>query len=286
MTAPPSPLHRLHIHVAGPWPFITFRSYTLAGRHFIWRARDHRKGLERWARGLEHLPVPLWQTRGYNWLTGLAFAIGALLFMAGALLSLVPPHALPVPSRDVGRLFFLGSLPFTFAAYLQLFQAANASVFSVKPQDAPHQRVMVIGWQLHSAGWLSTFAQFLGTLAFNLNTWNALHTANTWRAQDIWVWTPDMVGSLLFLISGYLAYLEVSGGYWSWKPAALSWQIVSVNLMGCIAFMTGAVLSFSPERPEASWIGVVGNTHLFAGSLCFFVGALLTMREARTAASA
>lgn len=284
MTAPPEPHHRLRIHLGGPWPFITVGTYTLAGRRFIWHSRQHRKGLD-WRAWAAHAPAAFWQTRTYNWLVGASFALGALLFVAGSLLSLPPASHWPAGAAAANMVFFLGSVPFTFAAYLQLFQAANARPFSVDPDAAPRAPIRLIGWHVHNAGWLSSFSQFTGTLAFNMNTWDAMHTASAWLAQDQWVWAPDMIGSALFLISGYLAFLEISRGYWSWRPRDIAWQIVAINLIGCVAFMTAAVLSFTPRRPEAAWIIDLGNIHLLIGSACFFIGAVLTIREGTAAAT-
>lgn len=273
------------MHIAGPWPFITFRSYVFAGRHIIWRARQHRKGLERAARALETAPVPFWQTQGYNWYTGGFFAVGSLLFMLGSVLSLVPASA-NVPDTLINIVFFMGSIPFTVAGYLQHFQAANATTFSVDPASTSTPRpIALIGWHPHSPGWLSTFTQFLGTVAFNFNTFDAMRAGSVWYVQDLAVWLPDMVGSMLFLVSGYLAFIEASRGYWSWRPRQLDWQIVFVNLLGCIAFMIAAVLAYVPRGPQTWWIADVSTVNLLLGALGFFIGAALMMRESASAAA-
>ncbi|MDQ0504569.1 hypothetical protein [Xanthobacter agilis] len=163
-----------HVHLAGPWPLITFRSYVLAGRHIIWRARQHRKGLDRRARALEAVPTPFWQIRAYNWSMGLIFAIGSFLFMLGSALALIPAGAWSPPEQVVNLVFFAGSLPFTCAGYMQHFQAANAGGFAIDPACAPRHRIAFIGWHPRSIGWLSTFTQFLGTIAFNINTFDTL----------------------------------------------------------------------------------------------------------------
>ncbi len=76
-------------HHTGPWPFVTLRRYRRHGRLFVWRARQHRKGLEHEARGFDPSRAPFWQTRRYNWITGAVFALGAFLFMAGCFLTLL-----------------------------------------------------------------------------------------------------------------------------------------------------------------------------------------------------
>ena len=50
----------------------------------------------------------------------------------------------------------------------------------------------------------------LGTLAFNVTTFRALSTALDEPSYDRLVWRPDAVGSICFLVSGYLAYVQVS----------------------------------------------------------------------------
>lgn len=262
------------MHVAGPAPFVTFRAFLHRGRRVIWRARQHRKGLSA-------LPgagaAPFWQTPAWNWWTGAIFAVGSLLFMLGATLSIVPN---PLAAWQVGAVFFAGSIPFTTAGFMQNFQAANAGAFSLDPPatTAP-RRVRLIGWKPGELGWLSTVTQFAGTVAFNFNTFDAIDPPPAWYVQDLTIWVPGMIGSVLFLVSGYLAFMETSHGWWSWRPRDLDWRIVSVNLLGCVFFMTAGVLAYVPRGPEPGWIAVAANAHLWLGALCFLIGAVLMMVE-------
>ncbi|MEO4044827.1 hypothetical protein AAFN47_24765 [Hoeflea sp. CAU 1731] len=275
------------MHSEGPWPFITLRKYYHHGRLILWRARQHRKGLVPAERGLEVDRIPFWQTRRYNWITGLFFSIGSLLFMLGAMFSLMPRDWVATPSAfAIGVTFFLGSIPFTTAGYLQHFQAANASEFRTNfAQDKPNQRVSFVGWHPASPGWLSTFTQFIGTIAFNINTFNAIRPATGWYSQDLTIWLPGMIGSVLFLVSGYLAFIETCHGYWAWRPWQLDWRIVFVDLLGCVFFMVAGVLAYVPKNTEPAWMPAMANTQLWLGGLGFLVGAQLLMRESRQAAA-
>jgi hypothetical protein len=263
----------------GPWPFVTRRSYTLAGRRIVWLARQHRKGLNLAARALDATVPPFWRSRAYNWSIGAIFALGSFLFMLGSMMSLVPAGPWQPPALWINAVFFLGSIPFTMAAYLQHFQAANACDFTGNPARPGQRRLHCVGWHPRSAGWLSTFTQFVGTIAFNANTFNAMVAPDAWLIQDLAIWMPDMVGSALFLVSGYLAFIETGHRYWSWQPRDLSWRIVFVNLVGCVAFMIAAILGYVPSGTEASWIAPMSIVQLLMGACCFFVGAILTMRE-------
>ncbi|MEM6583872.1 MAG: hypothetical protein AAF699_21535, partial [Pseudomonadota bacterium] len=144
--------------------------------------------------------------RHLNWRIALLFAFGASLFIAGGVLSLTPQQALEIgfDSAAVSLVFFCGSIPFTAAAYLQLFQAANATTTAAVSSD---NEIAWFGWRPRELNWLSCALQFLGTLMFNINTFDAMYT---WAgpAQDFAVWVPDVVGSTLFLASALLAYID------------------------------------------------------------------------------
>lgn len=281
MTRPQADLAGPDVQSRGPWPFVTHRSFRRDGRRIVWRARQARKGLEHRLQTLQDAPVPVWRSRRYNWTMGLFFAFGSTLFMLGAGLSLPPLSSLPVPTGAINVVFFAGSIPFTIAAYLQHFQAANAP--DVPPAGARPRRVALIGWRPGNPGWLSSFAQFLGTIQFNFNTFDAIVAPDRWYVEDIVVWTPGMVGSVLFLISGYLAFIETAGSYWSWKPQDLDWRIAAWNLLGCVFFLTASTLAFVPEGPERWWLPALANLHLLLGGFGFLVGSALMMHESRMA---
>ena len=126
--------------------------------------------------------------------------------------------------------------------------------------------------------------QLIGTLFFNVNTFHAMQAGLDANSYDRLVWTPDVVGSACFLISGYLAYTEVCGGYLWTAHRGLEWKIAGVNLLGCIAFGISAIAAF--------WVPSSGSVvHLAAanfftafGGLCFLVGALLLLPESASQA--
>ncbi|MCC0067551.1 MAG: hypothetical protein H6896_11245 [Rhodovulum sp.] len=57
---------------------------------------------------------------------------------------------------------------------------------------------------------------------------------------------------MLFLVSGWLAFIETCHAHWAWRPHSLSWDITAINLLGCIAFMVSAVFGYVP-RPGAAF---------------------------------
>ncbi|MFI4874909.1 MAG: hypothetical protein ACIALR_06215 [Blastopirellula sp. JB062] len=275
------------IEERGAWPFVTLR----IGRRFgeirrVWHARHHRKRLSPpETMTISRLPQlslqALWLPRRLNWWIGIIFAVGAALFALASLASLWPQlaGALALTGDEINAIYFAGSIPFTTAAYLQLFQAANAGEF-----DRPVPlRTRLLAWRPHDPGWLSCLLQFIGTVFFNFNTFDAMRPGLTWVQQDLLIWIPNFVGSLLFLASGYLAFLEFCHAYWAWRPGNLSWWIVAINLLGCIGFMFSAIFAIAlPGQPKAQ--AVTAATALtLQGAICFLLGALLMLPEAAEA---
>lgn len=270
----------------GPWPFTTQCTYQKPDRsHTVWHSRHHRKGLpapeESAAVTTKTLLSCLWMPWQLNWWIGILFAIGSLLFGLASVLSLWSPlaAALSLDSAVINAVFFAGSILFTIAAYLQLFQAANAGEF-LRADARPRQRPMLLGWRPRDIGWLSAGLQFAGTLLFNVNTLDAMLPGLDWLQQDLDIWAPDFVGSMLFLTSGYLAFIETCHAHWAWKPNNISWWVTFINLFGCVAFMIAAVFAFVlPGSPNIEAV-TVSIAFTLLGSVGFFVGSLLALPEA------
>lgn len=200
--------------------------------------------------------------------------------MAGSLLVLAPAmaRALSLQADTINAVFFAGSIPFTTAAYLQLYQAANAREF-LPAGDSEPRRTVLFGWQPHKIGWLSCALQFVGTVLFNVNTFDAMIPGLDWLQQDLEIWIPNVAGSVLFLASGYLAFAETCHAHFAWKPASISWWVTFANLFGCVAFMISAVFAFVPPKPLAFDALTVSVTFTLLGAVGFLFGSLLMLPE-------
>ena len=176
----------------------------------------------------------------HHWLRLLRF--GRLCIQLAALLSAVADH-----STIINTVFFVGSLFFTGAAWLQLLEAINGDVADIDTSSGIHeQRWRWFAWKPHNAGYSASLIQFVGTLLFNINTADAMIAGLTWVEEDILIWTPNIIGSICFLVASYLALMEVSHRFWSFQPRQLSWWIVMLNLLGSVAFMLAALYGFFP----------------------------------------
>jgi hypothetical protein len=275
----------------GPGPFVTHRVQRLpSGLHRVATSRRHRKGLPpHEVASLAEVTRPrptrpaafrhLWAPRRLGWWIAVLFAVGSSLFLLGGLAASWPDAA-PAALRDartLGRTFFVGSLFFTAAAWLQWLEALNADVATAL--DEGPRRWRWLGWRPRNLGYLACAIQLAGTILFNFDTADALVPGLSWRDQDALVWTPDMLGSLCFLAASYLAYAEVSQGAASFAPRSLSWWIAVVNLAGSVAFQASALDAFVGPAPT-SLDALFWSALLTAvGALCFLVGAYLLVPE-------
>jgi hypothetical protein len=270
------------IKAAGAWPFVTHRIYRhLDGALRVWHSRHHRKGLNLPQVGQRYpvasvLARSLWQPQVLNWWIGLVFIIGASGFTLGSLLCLVPvwPKALGLSEIEVNALFFAASIPFTTAAYLQLYQAAN-----VGTAEASATQRKWFGWQPKDAGWLSCALQFVGTVMFNFNTFDALLSNLNREAELLLIWTPNVIGSILFLLSGYMAFIETCHRHWALKPTQISWWVTFINLLGCIAFMISACFAFVPDHAPSFDTVEISVAFTLIGAICFWLGSFLMWPE-------
>jgi hypothetical protein len=275
------------IRSIGPWPFVTKTIYQKPDHsRNIWQSRRHRKGLPLATPNTKivvHrlLTQSLWQPRQLNWWIANFFAIGSILFMLGGVLSLDPSLAKrwSLDVQHINLIFFSGSIPFTTAAYLQLFQAANGQKSPSSGKPSSRRRLRWFGWNPCDVGWLSCALQFPGTLLFNLETLDALLPNIDWLWQDLVIWAPNFLGSLLFLASGYLAFIETCHRYWAWELHDLSWWVTYCNFLGCIGFMVAAVFAvILPQTPVV--IVTIAMVFTFLGAFCFFLGSALMLPEA------
>ena len=138
----------------------------------------------------------------------------------------------------------------------------------------------LFGWRPHDIGWLSCALQFVGTILFNFNTFDAMIPSLTWFQEDLVIWAPNIVGSILFLASGYLAFIETCHAHWAWKPKSISWWVVFTNLLGCVGFMISAIFAiFLPGPPNIEAV-TISILFTLLGAIGFLVGSLLMLPEA------
>ena len=202
------------------------------------------------------------------------------LFALGAL----PAYANAVGTTPDNLTYFIGSIFFTTAAFLQYFEAA-----STNPHlgGRPHRRFrQLFDVQHKRIDWWASLIQFVGTLWFNRTTLSALVVGLGRSSAHHPIWRPDAFGSICFLVSSWFAWAEVCHGRFAWRPGDLSWWITLLNLAGSIAFGASAIASYVRPNGQLVSLGLT-NLGTFVGAICFLVGALLLLPErTRSAATA
>jgi hypothetical protein len=256
----------------GPWPFVTAETFRGPdGRRIDWDSRAHRKH-QRDA----SIESTWWAPSATGWWIGVLFAIGSACFLAGSF----PPYYDLVGEAAADTTFFVGSIFFTSAAFLQFREAARAPDRvgdDVPAGPAPWKAAS--WWNPARIDVWATSVQLAGTIAFNVSTFMATREGFDATQQDHRIWAPDAIGSIFFLVASALAFAEVGHAWVSWRPRSIAWWIGACNLAGSVAFGASAIGAYVVVDTGDLLSEVLANGGTFLGALGFLVGALLLLPE-------
>jgi hypothetical protein len=191
----------------------------------------------------------------------------AVLFMAGSTcfaIGAFTPFQAAAGAVVAGIVFFVGSIFFTAAAYGQFVQSINGDggtnrrLFAIVPRHAE---------------WWAASVQLVGTLWFNVNTFDALRVGSGAHQQNLRVWTPDVLGSVCFLVASFIALRAAS------VRGSTDHRIGVINLAGSVCFMAAAIAAFTLPATDNYLDASLVNGGTFLGALCFFWGARLLLLE-------
>ncbi|MER6348880.1 hypothetical protein ACWC10_26305 [Streptomyces sp. NPDC001595] len=276
-------MSRIEETTEGAGPFTTRLTWRLKdGGVAIWESRPARKrGLltVRAAGEAESRPrradsVSAGRLRRLNTVAAGAFTIGGALFAFGAGVAQFGTRG-----ATGAWIYFVGGLFFNTGGYASLLQAVNAPHHD-RDTGAPTARHW--RWWSYEPGridWLSTFLLFAGTLVFGINLLSSLLQGLSVQQVNRLVWAPDVVGCVLFLVSGHLALVEVCHGRWGVRPRDLGWWIVAVNQLGSVLFMVSALADFTRPATGSVVNADIANWGTLTGALCFCVGGVLQYFE-------
>jgi hypothetical protein len=184
------------------------------------------------------------------------FAIGSAFFA----LATVPGSSATVGAGATNWLCFIGSWFFTTAAWMQLMLSKS------------------------KLEWLSAAIQFAGTILFNISTGAAVW-AHATGVRRHYVWAPDALGSIAFLVSAALGVAAATIAIGLIALGSRDWQAEWINMIGSIAFGVSAVGAFV-RRTGITEDELVANLGTFLGALCFLAAALLVLPRFRKRAPA
>lgn len=263
----------------GPGPFVTTETFRRGdGSEVRWQSRRHRKA-SAGDRAVHAEPQELergvwWRPRRRSWWMALLFVLGSACFTAGGIASQWASTSRPA----IGVTFFVGSILFTAAAYLQYFEAVNAERRIDRPKS--RRRWRPASWEPRRIDWLAALVQLIGTVLFNLSTFAALNHDLSTHQANARVWAPDAFGSIAFLIASELALAEVCHRWICLRCRTLGWRIVALNLLGSIAFGVSAIASLLEPSTGEPVSARIANGGTWLGGICFLIAAVLLMPEA------
>lgn len=186
------------------------------------------------------------------------FAVGSLLFMLGA----VPMYQQAVGDVSANVSFFVGSLFFTAAGFIQLRLSGK------RPPSRATNRPDTYDW------W-SAAIQFIGTLLFNVSTASALIVSVNANSRLAGGWRPDAYGSAAFLVSSALAVVSTTERDRLWDPEARTWRCTWLNMSGSVLFGLSAIGAYVVPATNDLLSLFWANAGTFAGAACFFTAAVL-----------
>jgi hypothetical protein len=210
--------------------------------------------------------------RRLNLVAAGAFTSGGSLFALGAVVAQLGSG----DATTAASIYFAGGLSFTTGGYASLLGAINAPRGVGADGALAGERWRWWSYEPERIDWASTFVLFAGTLAFGVSLLDSFLEGLTTQQVNRLIWSPEVIGCVLFLISGHLAMTEVCHRF---RPCLrrrdLGWAIVAINQVGSILFMISALAAFI--RPEtSSEINVdVANWGTLTGALCFAVGGVM-----------
>jgi hypothetical protein len=204
--------------------------------------------------------------RRLNSTVAIAFFLGGSLFAIGAWVAQVGSGE-AVTSASI---YLVGGAFFSTGGYGSVLQAVN------EPAGAAAGRWRWWSYQPMDLVWLAAFVLFCGTLAFAVSLVFSFMEGLSVRGENRLIWAPDMIGCILFLLSGRLGMVALHARASSWlQPRRLAWWIAVVNQLGSILFVIAGLAAFT--RPAiGSVVNVdVANWGTFGGALCFALGGIL-----------
>jgi hypothetical protein len=221
--------------------------------------------------------LTLGRLRRLNAIAATAFIIGGALFTAGAAVAQLGSG----DATTCASIYFAGGLFFNTGGYVSLLQVINA------PRHEPggQGRLVTRDWRWWSyeparVDWLSALVLFAGTLVFAINLLNSFLKGLSVQQVNRLIWTPDVIGCLLFLISGHLAFVEICHRTWPClRRRSLGWWIVAVNQLGSVLFMISALAAYTRPATGSLVNADIANWTTLTGAFCFSVGGVLQLYE-------
>jgi len=227
--------------------------------------------------GTAPVPVAIAQRlRRVNWVAAGAFTVGGSLFALGAAEAQIGSG----DATTAASIYFAGGLFFSTGGCASLLGAINAPQGVDASGTRSARRWRWWSYEPERIAWLSAFVLFAGTLAFGVSLLHSFLTGLTVYEVNRRIWTPEMIGCVLFLISGHLGFVELCHRRRPClRPRDLGSWIVAINQLGSVLFMVSALAAFTKPATGSEINVAVANWGTLTGALCFAVGGVMQAFE-------
>ena len=268
--------------VGGRGPFVSSVQWRRPdGGTATWDSRNARKRgyIEVLVDGVVHRirtrPATAIRLIRVNAVAGVSFAIGGALFTLGAVLA----QWSTASASTIDLVFLCGGFFFSTGGYASIVQEINSPRSIDADGSLAETRWRWWAYEPMRPGWVSAFVLFVGTLAFAISLVDVFLSSLSTKQQDHLIWAPEMIGCVLFLVSGHVAIEEICHGRFRLMPRSLGWWVVAVNQLGSILFFVSGLAAY--VRPATD---EVINTDLMnwgtaLGALCFSVAGVAQLFE-------
>jgi hypothetical protein len=216
-------------------------------------------------------PVTARRLARINLVAAVSFVLGGSLFAVGALMAQLGDES----ARTIDSVYLVGGVFFSTGGYASVLQAGNAPTQIDQDGSLTSQRWRWWDARPHNLGWLSAAVLFVGTLLFAVSLVAAFGENLTVRQANTWIWIPDMLGCVCFLLSGHLALLEVCHGHVGVRVHEIGWWIVFVNQVGSVLFFVAGLAAYTRPATSTAVDLAVANWGTFLGAVCFVAGGVV-----------
>ena len=203
-----------------------------------------------------------------------AFVVGGSLFALGAFLA-----ERGAALVSVNTTYLVGGFFFSLGAYASVLLVVNGTRHRPgDPSQGPPQGRDALRWwgnRPRQRDWRGAVVLFVGTLLFAVSLVAAFAEGLTPRQSNGWIWLPDMLGCVCFLVSGHLAMLDVGDGRVVVRVHDIGWWVVAVNQLGSVLFLLAGLAAFVRPATSAEIDAGLVNWGTFAGAVCFAVGGVI-----------
>ena len=150
--------------------------------------------------------------------------------------------------------YLVGGFFFSLGGYVSILLVVNGSgrPGSTAPADA------LVELRPRRRAWRSAVVLFVGTLFFAVSLVAAFAEGLTPRQSNGWIWLPDILGCVCFLVSGHLAHARRGRGPRPGARPRLGWWVVAVNQVGSVLFFLAGLAAFT--RPATSRPSTSGSS--------------------------